>query len=217
MKPRHRGEISIFSIGVLDLFASAFGAFVLITIVLMPYYLRAKTLPTTPPPTPAPPAPPQEPAPRLTSAFVLLSVNWDEKLNDVDLHIFDPAKGHFTHRTQEILGEGHPGMLSPDDHGGLYGAGDSNAEMWAILGKAPPGQYKVVYDLYPHPSSSSKNPHVQGHLISREGEVTLEPVLLSSRCVQVGTIVVGADGSVRFQPRQQQLAQSECRSPDAQE
>ena len=39
MKPRNR-EINVFSMSALDLFASALGAFILISIVLMPYFLR---------------------------------------------------------------------------------------------------------------------------------------------------------------------------------
>ena len=39
MKNRSR-EINIFSMSALDLFASALGAFILIAIVLMPYFLR---------------------------------------------------------------------------------------------------------------------------------------------------------------------------------
>ena len=39
MKPRSR-EINVFSMSALDLFASALGAFILISIVLMPYFLR---------------------------------------------------------------------------------------------------------------------------------------------------------------------------------
>ncbi len=41
MKIRSR-EINVFSMSALDLFASALGAFILITIVLMPYFLRAE-------------------------------------------------------------------------------------------------------------------------------------------------------------------------------
>ncbi|MBE0437856.1 MAG: hypothetical protein IBX56_18905, partial [Methylomicrobium sp.] len=39
MRRRNR-EISIFSMSALDLFASALGAFVLLTLILLPYYLK---------------------------------------------------------------------------------------------------------------------------------------------------------------------------------
>ena len=39
MKRRSR-EVVIFSMSALDLFASALGAFILVTIVLLPYYLK---------------------------------------------------------------------------------------------------------------------------------------------------------------------------------
>ena len=41
MKIRSR-EINVFSMSALDLFASALGAFILIAIVLMPYFLRSE-------------------------------------------------------------------------------------------------------------------------------------------------------------------------------
>ena len=41
MKFRSR-EINVFSMSALDLFASALGAFILISIVLMPYFLRVE-------------------------------------------------------------------------------------------------------------------------------------------------------------------------------
>ena len=39
MKRRSR-ELVIFSMSALDLFASALGAFILVTIILLPYYLK---------------------------------------------------------------------------------------------------------------------------------------------------------------------------------
>ena len=39
MKSRNR-EFNVFSMSALDLFASALGAFILISVVLMPYFLR---------------------------------------------------------------------------------------------------------------------------------------------------------------------------------
>ena len=72
MKRRSR-EISIFSMSALDLFASALGAFILIAIVIFPYFpntsrspvvvVAAPAPPDCPPVVPCPPAVPAPPAP----------------------------------------------------------------------------------------------------------------------------------------------------------
>ena len=78
MKRRSR-EISIFSMSALDLFASALGAFILIAVVIFPYFPNTARIPVVvvaapapdppvcppcpPVPTPAPPAPPAAPTP----------------------------------------------------------------------------------------------------------------------------------------------------------
>ena len=72
MKRRNR-EISIFSMSALDLFASALGAFILIAIVIFPYFpntsrspvvvVAAPAPPDCPPVVPCPPAPPAPPVP----------------------------------------------------------------------------------------------------------------------------------------------------------
>ena len=61
MKRRSR-EISIFSMSALDLFASALGAFILIAIVIFPYFPNT-SLASPSPPVPAPACPPVRPCP----------------------------------------------------------------------------------------------------------------------------------------------------------
>ena len=69
MKRRSR-EISIFSMSALDLFASALGAFILLAIVIFPYFPNTARTPiaavAAPPPDPCPPVrpcPPSAPCP----------------------------------------------------------------------------------------------------------------------------------------------------------
>ena len=63
MKQRNR-EINIFSISALDLFASALGAFILLSIVFMVFFtMTAKTPPAPEAPEPTPPQCPEVPAP----------------------------------------------------------------------------------------------------------------------------------------------------------
>ena len=85
MKRRNR-EISIFSMSALDLFASALGAFILISIVMFPYFPNTASgcpvatvcpapvpAPVCPacPPTPAPPSPPATQFPHLDLVVAL--------------------------------------------------------------------------------------------------------------------------------------------------
>ena len=71
MKRRSR-EINIFSMSALDLFASALGAFILIAIVIFPYFPNASPRVVVPcPPVPAPPDPaPPVPCPPVPAAPV---------------------------------------------------------------------------------------------------------------------------------------------------
>ena len=56
MKRRNR-EISIFNMSALDLFASALGAFILLAVVIFPYFPNTARAVVAPPPSPAPPIP----------------------------------------------------------------------------------------------------------------------------------------------------------------
>ena len=71
MKRKSR-EINIFSMSALDLFASALGAFILIAIVIFPYFPNTSPRVVVPcPPVPAPPAPaPPVPCPPVPAAPV---------------------------------------------------------------------------------------------------------------------------------------------------
>lgn len=63
MKPARR-EISIFNVSTIDLFASALGAFMVVSFVLLPYFPNTGNAPATPDPEPpAAPTPTPEPAP----------------------------------------------------------------------------------------------------------------------------------------------------------
>ena len=71
MKPQRR-EISIFNVSTIDLFASALGAFMVVSFVLLPYFPNTTIAPpdpvppvTDPPPVPAPPDPTPTPDPEL--------------------------------------------------------------------------------------------------------------------------------------------------------
>ena len=62
MRPARR-EISIFNVSTIDLFASALGAFMVVSFVLLPYFPNTGDAPPEPQPAPAPQPPAPEPPP----------------------------------------------------------------------------------------------------------------------------------------------------------
>jgi len=83
MRRQKSREINIFSMSALDLFASALGAFILITVVALPYYLN-----TT----------------RIKNDFFIVTMGWESNYKnkedktigqDIDLHIIDPKGNEY--------------------------------------------------------------------------------------------------------------------------
>lgn len=164
MKFRNR-EINIFSMSALDLFASALGAFILIAIVLMPYYLRmdpdavqelqsalaeAQTELNEARAAMVEMAQQSEEARQCTSALeqcelvqsrtvLIVAVTWPGWWQDVDLHVVDPSGMRFSFETRAYAG--HPGELSLDSENG------PGAEIWHVI-DALPGEYELYYSAY---------------------------------------------------------------------
>ena len=70
MKPQRR-EISIFNVSTIDLFASALGAFMVVSFVLLPYFPNTSTRP----PDPTPPTPVPTPAPGVSTIQKLPAID----------------------------------------------------------------------------------------------------------------------------------------------
>lgn len=118
--------------------------------------------------------------------FPFLVIEWDAVATDVDLHVFDPAGAHFYWNEIEI--QGRPGFMVLDDNGD-----GQRKELWALLQVPPPGEYVVVADLF-----KGRSANVRATASFSGGRLQLFSDSLSSRCLQIGTIVVAADGDVRF-------------------
>lgn len=155
MKRRDR-ELNIFSMSALDLFASAMGAFVLITLVLLPYYL--KEAPTTPQPqqqcpeqqpvpscpicpAPAPvpdcPVTPPTVIKKVVDNLLVMQMMWNEGNADVDLYVKTPD-GEFHYNNKTISGK--PGKITLDNRDG----GRNSLEIWMAYNPTP-GNYHVYY------------------------------------------------------------------------
>ena len=118
-------EVNVFSMSALDLFASALGAFILISVVLMPYYLKAGNVEECPVPEPVPDCPicprpspvPSCPVPdpvKIADNLLVVQMEWDDEA-DVDLHVYTPD-GLFKYNRTILPGK--PGKFTLDNTDG---------------------------------------------------------------------------------------------------
>lgn len=182
MKRKSR-ELNIFSMSALDLFASALGAFILITLILMPYYLKE-----SPPPQESPECPecpeisecpePCTPCPDpevirvsvVKDNLILLQMFWDKKV-DIDMHVKTPD-GTFYYNKETI--SGRPGQFFQDDTKGGTAA-DPAKEGWLSF-KPTPGTYEICYNYFTSPFKG--NVQVWGKMQKPSGPVDLARVTL---------------------------------------
>ncbi|SDX32831.1 hypothetical protein [Marinobacter mobilis] len=179
-------ELNIFSMSALDLFASALGAFILITLILIPYYLKqgpqeepvplecpipepAPECPVCPPPTPIPECPPPTPAEvRIADNLLIMQMSWSQRA-DVDMHVKTPD-GEYNYQRVSIPGA--PGRFTLDNRSG--GTAERPAlEIWMAYNPTP-GTYEICYNLYS--TGQARLPvRVGGRLDKPHGPVVLPP------------------------------------------
>lgn len=195
MLRRRRRHIEIFSISALDLFASALGAFILVTIILFPYYGEGRTAPErlalkdetirrleSQLEAARPPGPP----------FVLVRIRWAASGADVDLHVTDPAGQEFFWRRPNASGLDYASSaaeLSSDMTGG------PGVEVWEHPA-ATPGPYQIDYVANGLPAGSTVE--VSGAVFDRTGRRALPPRTLrtAKERVRAATLTVEDDGRV---------------------
>ena len=213
MRRRSRRHLEIFSISALDLFASALGAFILVTMILFPYYSEGRTAAETlgekdadlrslndrlqeasqklaslevgQAQAPAPQRPP----------FLIVEIRWGTIGADVDLHVTDPAGHEFWWYRSNQGGHDYPGSageLSIDMTDGPA------LELWQDA-KAEPGRYRI--DYVANAMAPGVVVPVSGSVFDRTGRHDLQPQVLRTarERVQAATITVGADGHVALQ------------------
>ena len=161
MKRKDR-ELNVFSMSALDLFASALGAFILITLVLMPYYLKrtptpepaqscpgptpAPTCPVCPTPTPAPICPPPSPpATVVMDKLLMVEMSWEREV-DVDLYVKTPNSGggYYSYRKRRFPGSADE-LIHDDTEGGT--ATRAAKEYWLSF-EPSQGEYEVCFEYY---------------------------------------------------------------------
>ena len=187
MRRRDR-ELNIFSMSALDLFASALGAFILITLILMPYYKRQTPTPPDQPTCPAPqvcpprqvcevcPEPQVIEIPMVMDKLLMVQMIWARKV-DIDLHVKTP-EGEFYYRRPLISGA--PGQLAADDTNGGT-SGRPAREIWVTF-EPTPGNYEICFNYF----SGSGATQVWGKLLKPSGPEELNRVTLhrsETKCV----------------------------------
>ncbi|MDX8377573.1 MAG: hypothetical protein R8L53_06075 [Mariprofundales bacterium] len=204
-------EFNIFSMSALDLFASALGVFILIAVVLFPYYLKnedaikqvrqlQQQLEQSQQQLANCEQQQQQTKAQLTECekksqecerilaqpFWLAYISWNTK-DDVDMHIIDPSGAEFSFSHKTI--SGRPGNLSVDNTSG------PGNEVWEIRG-AHPGKYKIYAKWYNKKGNSA--PTIKGRVIHRDDGYDMPTKRLSrvGRKVLMATVSVAADGAV---------------------
>lgn len=209
MKPRDR-SINIFSLSMLDVISGALGAFLIIMIVLFPYYNKEsidyqqqiqeiqRQVEAAEAQAEAAQAQAQEAEERAQEAesrlenirFLIVSIKWTTEKQDVDLHIIDAAGEEFSYARRIIAGR--PGELTEDDRNG------PGKEVWEVL-TAPPGQYKVYANLFSR-KGNSQNPQIEARVFYRDGRRDIPVVRLTREGEKklLATLTVGENGEVSF-------------------
>jgi hypothetical protein len=180
---RRNREINIFSVSVLDLFASGMGVFALLAVILFPYYLKSDTTVVK----------------NSKSGFLAVVVQWTAKNHDVDLHVINPKGNEFFFQAHNQDGTHFPEVQAFLTVDSQHGPG---AEVW-LEPQPMTGDYQLfatLYDRHENPNTTV----LKGKIFHRDGAIQL-PVRLLSReryKVKLGDINVDAEGGVSFEPAQ---------------
>lgn len=206
---RPNRNIEIFSMSVLDLFAAALGAFILISVILFPNYLKQQSV-----------AMQLEQSQSTVnqcqvavkakeetlsvceaardSTFIIVVIEWSAAGNyDVDLHVTDPQGNEFYWAKNNRDSSWYPDTQAQLSYDNTRGPG---VELWQHP-KAEPGKYKVAYNYYNAPNVTADTIatiDVKGNVFYRNGRFELPLTKLTfNRAKQViANITVTSTGVI---------------------
>ncbi len=205
MKFRNR-EINVFSMSALDLFASALGAFILITVVLFPYFpntgdsaervadikaeLEAVEQRLHACETARQRAEQQarETASQLqqcredlSKKFLLVLMSWGTA-DDIDLHVVNPQGKEFYYKRKRF-----PGVAGALEEDNIRGPGN---EIW-LHPAATPGDYKIYYKFYAQRVRGGAK--VRGSVLTPEGKTPLPSKHMTRQGAKILVAVIKVD------------------------
>ena len=132
---------------------------------------------------------------KLSRTFLAVVIQWGTESHDVDLHVIDPAGNEFFYNARRH--RPHPGELSADTTNG------PGVEIWEVA-QAPPGEYRVLYNLYGH-NGNPDNAIVKGGVYHRDGHDKLRERQLAregrANARLVAIVTVNDDGSIDIDER----------------
>ena len=213
MRRRSR-EISVFNLSMLDVIAGAMAAFLILVVILLPYYDKTTTdhqveiqsltqalaaAQTAQREAQTQAAQAQQEASRqqaraeglarqLARTFLVLYVRWDTH-DDIDLHVIDPSGAEFWWNEHKRI-PGRPGELSED---AILGPAN---EVWEIR-DAPPGDYRIEVNLFDI-KDARKPTVVKGRVFHRDGSALFKEIRLHrlKQRERIATIQVDDSGRV---------------------
>lgn len=217
MKRKNR-EINIFSMSALDLFASAMGAFLLIAVMALPYYLKTdqglmgqiqelekkleaiqeamKKVQTQLQSSQQENQKLKEQAKKmqkeLSKTFCVIKLDWDSNYKqDVDLHIYDPDGNEFYYSKRTARGSS--ASLTIDSKNVKRGA-----EIW-IDKELKQGIYTIKYVYFAGTGPININGMVLTRSFTQDLPVKRVSSPDSSTKIKIATIKVDANGNASLQ------------------
>lgn len=195
-------EFNIFSMSALDLFASAMGAFILLTVILFPYYQKNAKIVEDLNKTKNQLAQTQQQLQqceqqrqiceeKLRKTFLAVVMKWATNQQDIDLHVIDTQGREFYYQQKRFIGSN--AELSVDTTRG------PGIEIWEHP-QAEPGEYKVYVNLFAR-NDNAENPRILTTVYYRDGAKKLPDLILSTEQQKklVAIIQVNSDGDVVIQ------------------
>jgi cell division protein FtsB len=199
MQKRHNKEFNIFSMSILDLFASAMGAFLIIMLILIPYYLNAGDAEKLVVKLRAENAKLTQQLKqqqertiqcerqlarlqgeledcheKLAHTFLAVALKWATPKHDVDLHVVDTDRNEFYYDKHNRTRSDFPSSNAELSVDTTRGPG---IEIWENP-RAKTGIYRIYVNLYSQHGNTA-NPLVKTNLYYRDGALPLRDVTLT--------------------------------------
>ena len=133
---------------------------------------------------------------KLNFTFLAVAIEWDTELQDVDMHLINPAGQEFWYKADNRERRHFPNVDAELSKDSKVGPG---VELWQTPNAAH-GEYKVYATLFQRRTNPA-NPTIRGAVYFRDGSKKLPSVTLTEakgdqKDKLIATIVVKEDGSV---------------------